>query len=463
MTTSRDRRNDPESNDAGHDPGGPVADLKQRLQKGLLLLGWKIRTECVGLGFQQFADSYPAQPPAFDPIMAEDLESHLITIAATGKGKGRSALIPTLLTYPGSVVVVDPKREAYDVTHERRRALGHEVVIIDPFPADNEPVSGGLNPFDVCGVTGQPLEDFAVEAANLLHHGKDQSLGDPFWDIRGDGLNAGLIAAVASVRPREEQNFLSVRDLLMSDDTTYNLAVLLDTVGNKLPLLAKQQIASYLQTEDKCRSGILATAAQHVGVLYGRGVEESLTRTTFDLAGFRDGKPTTIYLVIPPQKLQSHGALLRLWVGSLLSVALSRSGRPEVSDLFLLDEAAHLGELEGLRALMTLMRGYGVRCWSFWQDLAQLKRLYRSDWETIVNNASIIQTFGITGCMSAKAMTELFGERISQAGFMDLPIHEQYLLQTGAGIARSRKLDYLHDPIFAGLFAKNPRYETGRS
>jgi type IV secretory pathway TraG/TraD family ATPase VirD4 len=36
-------------------------------------------------------------------------DSHLMTIAPTGAGKGRSVIIPTLLTYPGPIIVVDPK------------------------------------------------------------------------------------------------------------------------------------------------------------------------------------------------------------------------------------------------------------------------------------------------------------------------------------------------------------------
>ena len=61
-------------------------------------------------------------------------DSHLMTIAPTGAGKGRDVIIPNLLSYDGSVVVFDPKGENYDVTHRYRRdVLGHQVVLLDPF------------------------------------------------------------------------------------------------------------------------------------------------------------------------------------------------------------------------------------------------------------------------------------------------------------------------------------------
>ena len=42
-----------------------------------------------------------------------------------------------------------------------------------------------------------------------------------------------------------------------------------DTKKKELPHLSYQQIASHLQTEDRCRSSILATATQHFGYTYG--------------------------------------------------------------------------------------------------------------------------------------------------------------------------------------------------
>ena len=60
-------------------------------------------------------------------------DPHLMTFAPTGSGKGRGIIIPTLLSYPGSVVVIDPKGENYKVTARRRREMGHQVVVLDPF------------------------------------------------------------------------------------------------------------------------------------------------------------------------------------------------------------------------------------------------------------------------------------------------------------------------------------------
>jgi type IV secretion system protein VirD4 len=60
-------------------------------------------------------------------------DGHILTCAPTGAGKGIGAVIPNLLTYPGSAFVLDFKGENYAVTARARREMGHAVVLVDPF------------------------------------------------------------------------------------------------------------------------------------------------------------------------------------------------------------------------------------------------------------------------------------------------------------------------------------------
>ena len=91
--------------------------------------------------------------------------------------------------------------------------------------------------------------------------------------------------------------------------------------------------------------------------------------------------------------------LVRLWLGVLSSVLLSRTHRPVQSTLLLLVEAAQLGPMDVFVTAMTLYRSYGVQCWSFWQDKSQLRRTAPAHWETLLNNCAVVQAFGVT-CMS---------------------------------------------------------------
>src|SRR5262249_51410542 len=61
----------------------------------------------------------------------------LITVAGARAGKTSTVLEPNLYLYPGSAVVLDPKCELAR-TAQLRRALGHDVYVLDPFGGSNE-------------------------------------------------------------------------------------------------------------------------------------------------------------------------------------------------------------------------------------------------------------------------------------------------------------------------------------
>jgi type IV secretion system protein VirD4 len=125
----------------------------------------------------------------------------------------------------------------------------------------------------------------------------------------------------------------------------------------------------------------------------------------------------------------------------------------------LLDECAQLGALPQLRTALTLLRGYGVTVWSLWQDLSQLKHLYPTDWETVLNNSAVVQAFGMTNGWMAKACADVLG--VSTDRLLRLECGEQVLLRSGRGPQVIGRLDYLTDRLFAGLYDPNPRYRAG--
>ena len=135
-----------------------------------------------------------------------------------------------------------------------------------------------------------------------------------------------------------------------------------------------------------------------------------LERSSFPLKDVVQGEPLSIFLVIPPEKQESHRALLRLWVATLLTALTRRRSMPKQRTLLILDETAQLGTLPILRQAVTLLRGYGAQIWTFWQDLSQIKLLYPQDWPAIVNNAAVLQAFGFANFAMAKEWGEVLGQ-----------------------------------------------------
>jgi type IV secretion system protein VirD4 len=60
-------------------------------------------------------------------------DRHVITIAGSRAGKGRSLIVPNMLLYEGSVLAIDPKGELARITSRARAEKGQRVFVLDPF------------------------------------------------------------------------------------------------------------------------------------------------------------------------------------------------------------------------------------------------------------------------------------------------------------------------------------------
>lgn len=422
---------------------------RRRLPLEGLPLGWRQSESQDRLGF--FPTSIDAPTP--EPI-AYSGDAHLITVAPTGAGKGRSVVIPTLLTYDGPVVVLDIKGELFPVTARRRREMGHDVYCLDPFGVIDRRTSDSLNPLDLFTLPGADLESDAQMLATLLAAG-NRGVKDPFWDLGGCGLHSGLIAHLGALHQTDRQGFARVCNLLMSGNTASGLTVLLDTVGKEMPALARREIAAFLQLSERdTRPGVLATAQSYVKPLHAERVTRTLEQSTIPLDGVVRGDRMTIYIVIPPDKLESHKGLLKLWVGTLLKAVTARRRVPDVRTLFLLDEIAQVGHFPLLETAVTLCRGYGLQVWTFWQDLAQLQSLYPTSWTTILNNSGVVQLFGVNNRRMASDWADYLP--FAPELLLSLGRERQVLMAQGQEAEVAGRLDYLRDPAFVGLADPNP-------
>lgn len=414
-----------------------------------ILLGWTTKQKH-GIGFSAPDTSdHGNRPVWYDG-------PHLVTVAPSGTGKGVSCAIPALLTYPGQMVVLDVKGELYITTHRRRRELGQNVIKLDPFRVIDQ-TTDGLNPLDILNLPNAELETDCQTLAKLLSAGKGFSR-DPFWELSANGVNSGVLGYIASCEPPEKRHLGRMMELIYSDDVPYGLAVLLDTRGKEMPRMSYQEMAAFLQQpERETRPSTLATAQSFLKGLNTARVVEALQKSTFSLDSFREGEPTTIYMIIPPDRLTSHAAIISLWVGTLLKTVFSRTTIPHYRTLFLLDEAASLGNFPMLETAITLCRSYGVRVWTFWQDMQQIQSNFPVGWRTILNNCAM-QTFGLTTKLMAQEIATVMDFHAAEV--MAMPADEQFL-QLGAGKAmRCRKLNYLTDGLYRGTFDAN-RFHAG--
>lgn len=414
---------------------------------GGVLLGWQVSSSKPSA----FAPS-PSPSPIWDAG-----ESHLITVAPTGSGKGVSCMIPALLTWPGPAIAIDPKGENYAVTARRRRELGQEVILLDPFDVAGTGSSAALNPLDLLDIASPGASDDANLIATLCMQGRISRI-DPYWDERAEALITGLILYVARNGQNELRNLAEVRLILESSyEDEARTACRMRTIRDPDADAASN---IFLMEAGITRSGIMANASSHLSFLRNGPVQNSLRQSTLRLEDIQSGAPLTVYLVLPPDRLASHGKLLRLWLGVLMAVLARRRAVPQESTLLLIDEAAQLGPLNALRSAVTLMRGYGVKVWSFWQDLSQLVCTYPEDWQSLLNNCAVQQFFRPASPFAASQLEKYLAGSVPKP-LSSLDIKDAVLVRDGRP-SIVRRPNYLTDAILRELADPNPRHASTR-
>jgi len=398
-------------------------------------------------------------------------DGHLVTFAPTGAGKGVRAIIPNLLHYDGPVITIDPKGENFAVTARyRRNVLGQEIFLLDPFEAVSTATlerigieRAKLNPLDLVQSFGPHAEGQLTMLASLFSSERANSGGERFWDQSAQMLLAGVIGAsldIARIKG-EQHRFQGFIDLLFSDDVVYHLSVILDTRGKGLTPFAYRAINDFLRRADKERSGVLSTVHSYLTPYISDALNNYLNVSSIKSTLIADGDNYTIYIVIPPSKLLSHSILLRMWVATMLSAIMERRVKPAKRTLFMLDECAQLGSLDELKKAITLMRGYGLQVWMFFQDYSQISSLYPTDYRTMVNNCGVFQTFGVPRNAAAVPLADALGKE-SPLDLVQLDRTQQILSSSNEEPRILRLMNYLEDGLFAGRYDENPLFAAQR-
>lgn len=353
------------------------------------------------------------------------------------------------------MIIIDIKGDIARATARFRRELGQTVHILDPFGVTGASQStlDGLAIFDLPDIE---IESESETITATLFQDQRAATKDPFWVIQGASLISSIIAHLVrrSGSPRATMN--DVIDILFHEDTVYHLAVLMDTVVEKGSYEAAG-IASFLALPDVTRGGVLSTAQSALARFRSKAVRDSMGTSTVSLVDLIHNVPTTIYLVLPLTRLQSHGVLLALWLESLLQALLRRTKQCEPATLAVIDEAAQLGMQNSIRTVSTFLRGSGVRMWTLWQDGSQLSTLY-PDWQTIVNNTSVRTFMPGSAGLASEQLAAMAG--VSQRDLMSLNPFEQLVCESGREPRIVRIPRYWIDRRFRGRFDDLPRHNA---
>lgn len=344
-------------------------------------------------------------------------ERHLLVFGPNGSGKGTRFLIPNLLCglKEQSVIVIDPKGEAAAITAEQRARMGHEVLILNPFNVLGLG-SVGFNPLSTLDRRATTFYDdaSAIGEALIKIEGKD-----PHWSESAQGLVMALLMW-EKIRHGTKASLESVREMLTEADK-WEEAIGADKKPYMKQIAGLQVTARHMVkhggyeieslagrftgSSDELAS-IRSTADTQTRWLLSEPVRNDLNKDGIDFRKLKE-KPTTVYVILPAERLRTHSVWLRLVIVSALR-GLYRPGG--LRTVMLIDEMAALGHLGPLEDAFGLVRGYGVQIAAIFQDLAQLKALYKERWETFIANAGVVLGFAPNDLTTAEWMSKRSGQ-----------------------------------------------------
>lgn len=330
---------------------------------------------------------------------------HALLFAPTGSGKGVGFVIPNLLFWDHSVIVHDIKLENHQLTSGWRAKQGQAVFVWEPSNPDG--ITHCYNPIDwVSKKPGQMVDD-VQKIANLVMPEKD------FWYNEARSLFLGVVLYLLA-DDTKAKSFGEVVRTMRSDDVVYNLAVVLDTLGDAIHPVAYMNIAAFLQKADKERSGVTSTLNSALELWANPLIDIATASSDFNIMEFKK-KRTSVYVGLTPDNIQRLQKLMQIFyqqATEFLSRKIPDEAEEPYGVMFMMDEFPTLGKMEQFKSGIAYFRGYRVRLFLIIQDTQQLKGTYEdAGMNSFLSNSTYRITFAANNYETANLISQLCGNK----------------------------------------------------
>ena len=339
--------------------------------------------------------------------------AHVFAFAPTRTGKGVGLVIPTLLGWPGSVVVHDIKGENWTLTAGwRQKGLGSLCLRFDPTCTDG--TAARYNPLSEIRIGPEEVKD-AQNIADMLIDPAGNTPRD-HWDLAGHDLLTGVILHVIHTSSQKTLsgclNFLNPPDR----DQEKALRTMIETphareIAHAVIAGAAQAVLSKSPNE---RASVISVATRCLALFRDPIINANTCRSDFQVANLMHyERPVSLYLTVPPSDLTRTRVLMRLFLaqmGARLTEKLHRENDRSYRRrlLLMLDEFPALGRLDFLQNVLAYAAGYGIKAYLIAQDLSQLYSAYGRD-ESIVSNCAVRVAFTPNKIETARLLSEMAG------------------------------------------------------
>ncbi|MCC4594721.1 type IV secretory system conjugative DNA transfer family protein [Xanthomonas campestris pv. phormiicola] len=346
-------------------------------------------------------------------------QQFVILAAPTRSGKGVGVVIPNLLEYQESVVVLDIKQENFDLTSGWRASQGQEVFLFNPFAEDRR--THRWNPLSY--VSDDPafrVSDLMSIAAMLYPDGSDDQ---KFWVSQA--RNAFMAFALYLFENWDDERNIGFPGGLgtptlgaiyrLSSGDGSDLKKYLKSLSERrfLSSNAKSAFSNMLSQAEETFASILGTLKEPLNAWINPVLDAATSDNDFLLTDLRK-KKMTIYIGIQPNKLAESRLIINLFFSQIINLntkELPKSNPAlKYQCLLLMDEFTAIGKVDIIASAVSYMAGYNVRLLPIIQSMAQLDATYGKDVSrTIITNHALQILYAPREQQDANDYSEMLG------------------------------------------------------
>ncbi|RZL45748.1 MAG: type IV secretory system conjugative DNA transfer family protein [Variovorax sp.] len=327
-------------------------------------------------------------------------QQFVILAAPTRSGKGVGIVIPNLLEYGESMVVLDIKQENFEITSGWRKSQGQDVYLFNPFAEDRR--THRWNPLTY--VSDDPafrVSDLMSIAAMLYPDGADDQ---KFWVSQA--RNAFMAFALYLFEEWDAENSQGTAEDCRMPRTLGQIYKLSSGNGDDLrkhyesiaqkPFLsghARSAFSNLLSQAPETFASILGSFKEPLNAWINPVLDAATSADDFLLTDVRK-KKMTIYIGIQPNKLAESRLIVNLFFSQLINVNTKElpQNNPQLKHqcLLLMDEFTSIGKVNIIAGAVSYMAGYNIRLLPIIQSMAQLDATYGKDVaRTLITNHAL--------------------------------------------------------------------------
>jgi len=339
---------------------------------------------------------------------------HVLAFAPTRSGKGIGLVLPTLLDWRESVIVLDIKGENWALTAGwREQYANNRVLKFDPTAADG--LSVKFNPLEEIRLDGAYEIGDLQNIAMMIVDTEGKGLRD-YWEKSSFSFISGLILHTIHKAKKEDKpypNLTDVYELLNKDEIRDLLEEMLISKHHLVSLVGREMLNKAAEE----LSGVVGSSSSYLNLYVDPIISNNTSKSEFKINDLMNGeKPISLYLVLKPNDKNRIMPLIRLIMNLLLRRLLEEltfeNGKSVKNYkhrmLLMLDEFTSLGRLGIFQESLAFMGGYGIKAYIIIQDITQLYEAYGKD-ESILSNCHIRIAYAPNKVETAELLSKMSG------------------------------------------------------